>query len=98
MIYRQFEQKATIPHALSVEGLLIWDDSLAKLLLSPESQTLAITCSRDYFAVVTGQRQIFLYDSTTFEIKQLLDHGEQIGAINFSSSTKFLVTYGFGTT
>ena len=100
MIYRQFEQHASLPHPLSVEGVskTVWDDSLAKLSLGPRSQALAIICSGDHFAVLTAAGLIVLYNSTTFEIKQTLTHGERVCVMSFSSCSNLLVTYGFRTT
>ena len=100
MIYRQFEQYASSPHALSVEGISksVWDDSLAKISLGPESQALIIACSGDHFAILTGTGIISLYSSTTFEIKQILTHAERVCAMSFSGCSNLLVTYGFRTT
>ncbi|MCJ1378262.1 hypothetical protein MMC17_001359 [Xylographa soralifera] len=100
MIYRQFEQHASIPHWLSVEGVsqLVWDDGLARLSLGPESQTLAVVCSGDNFAVLITAGLIVLYNSITFEIKQTLTHAERVCAMSFSSCSNLLVSYGFRTT
>ena len=100
MIYRQFEQYASSPHALSVEGVSksVWDDSLAKISLGPESQALIIVCSGDHFAVLTSTGLIVLYSSTTIEMKQTLTHAERVCAMSFSGCSNLLVTYGFRTT
>ncbi|TAQ86948.1 hypothetical protein B7494_g4728 [Chlorociboria aeruginascens] len=100
MIYQHFKQTTPLPHPLAVDGIskTVWDDSLAKLSLGPDSQTLAIVCSRDRFAVLTAAGSIVLYDSTTFEVKQTLEHAERVCAMSFSSNSDLLVTYGFRTT
>ena len=100
MIYRQFEQNISLPRALSVEGVSknLWDDSLAKLSLGSGSQTLVIICSGDHFGILTAAGMIVLYNSTTFEVKQNLRHGERVCAMSFSNCSNLLATYGFRTT
>ena len=100
MIYRQFEKYTSLPHGLSVEGIskTVWDDSLAKISLGPQSQALVIVCSGDHFAILTAAGLIVLYSSTTFETKQMLTHAERVCAMSFSSSSNLLVTYAFRTT
>lgn len=99
-IYRQFEQNTVYSHSLSVKGITRtgWDDSLAKISLGSGCQTLAILCSGDHFAVLTTMGLINLYSSTTFELKQSLQHGERVCAMAFSSCSNLLATYGFRTT
>ena len=100
MLYQHFEQRVPHPHPLSVKGLSenVWDDSLAKIALGPESQTIAIVCSGDRFAVLTSAGLINLYNSTTFEVQRTLTHAERVCAMSFSNCSNLLVTYGFRTT
>jgi hypothetical protein len=99
-IYHHFERHNVEPFTLSVEGVtrVHWDDSLARLSLGSGSQALAVLCSPDFIAVLTGVGQIVLYNATTFEIMRTLVHKERVCAMNFSASFKHLATYGFRTT
>ena len=100
MIYRHLEQRGSLPQSLSVEGIskTIWDDSLAKISVGPEAQVLSIICSGDHFALLTSANLIVLYDSTTFDVKQMIEPMERICAISFSDSSNLLATYGFRAT
>lgn len=100
MIYLHFQQHNSAPHPLCVEGISrsVWDDSLAKISLGPEAQTLVIAFSGDHFAILTAAGLIVLYNATTLDIKQTLRHAERVCAMSFSSCSNLLVTYGFRTT
>ena len=100
MLYTHFEQRAQHSRPLSIKGISnnVWDDGLAKIGLGPESQTLGIICAGDYFAISTSTGLIFLYSSTTFEVKRILSHEERICAMSFSDCSDRFVTYGFRTT
>ncbi|KAL5045518.1 hypothetical protein BDW71DRAFT_208333 [Aspergillus fruticulosus] len=100
MIYQQFEQFSPRPRPLTVEGLSrsTWDDGLAKISLQPANQGLIIVCGGDHFAVLTGGGVITLYNSTTFEIRHVFKHAEDVSAMCFSRSSDLLATYGYRTT
>ncbi|KAE8453869.1 hypothetical protein EG329_007645 [Mollisiaceae sp. DMI_Dod_QoI] len=100
MVYRQFQQHTPLPHMLTVEGISnsVWDDSLAKISLGSGCHTLSILSSGDHFAVLTSTGSVNLYNSTTFELKQTLEHKERVCAMCFSSCSNLLATYGFRTT
>lgn len=100
MIYRRFKHHAPSPPPLEIEGItkITWDDNLAKLSVGLNNQTIAVVCSSNLFAVLTAAGNIYLYNSTTFDLKQILSHAERICVMTFSTCSTFLATYGFRTT
>lgn len=100
MIYRRFKHYAPSPPPLEIEGITksTWDDNLAKLSVGPKNQSIAVICSSNLIAVLTAVGDIYMYNSTTFDLKQVLSHAERVCAMSFSTCSTFLATYGFRTT
>lgn len=99
MIHRQFwSQKAS--SSLSVRGFKsdAWDDCLAKFSISRNSRPLKLTCSDNYFAILTSDGTLILYRAATCDILRNFMHGERVLCFNFGDSWRKLVTYGFLTT
>lgn len=100
MVYRRFKQYAPSPPPLEIEGITksTWDDNLAKLSVRPRNRSIAVICSSNLIAILTAVGDIYMYNSTTFDLKQILSHAERVSAMSFSTCSTFLATYGSRTT
>ena len=99
MLYRQYRPRVS-PRSLQVVGLSSsdWDDCLAKILLSRETQALRIECGNKFFAILTSSGTLTLYHTATCEEVRCFAHTERVLCFAFDDSWQRLVTYGFHTT
>lgn len=99
VISRQFSSRKA-PSAPSISGFAStqWDDCLAKFPVSKISRPTKMVCSDKYFAVLTSEGTISLYQAATCEIFRRIAHGERVLCFCFGDSWRTLVTYGFLTT
>ncbi|KAL8712658.1 MAG: hypothetical protein Q9220_003190 [cf. Caloplaca sp. 1 TL-2023] len=75
-----------------------WDDCLSRFTVGHDAQCLKLTCAERYFAILTSNGAIRLFDTTTHQALQKLVHGERVLTFRFSPSHERCVTYGFRTT
>ena len=99
MLYRQYRPRVS-PGSLRVTGLSSsdWDDCLAKINLSRDTQALRIECGNRFFAILTSSGTLTLYHTATCEEVRSFAHTERVLCFAFDDSWQRLVTYGFFTT
>lgn len=99
MISRQFcSNKAKTTLTISGFASTQWDDSLAKFPASKRGRPTKMVCSEKYFAILTSDGNLSLYQAATCEILRRFTHGERVLCFCFGDSWRKLVTYGFLTT
>ncbi|OBT59061.1 hypothetical protein VE04_00973 [Pseudogymnoascus sp. 24MN13] len=91
-IRRQFGNS---PRDISVVGLsaTAWDDCLSTIYFSDAIVT-AIASSDKFFAIGLSTGQVGIYQDTTCQEVKLLDCGEAVRFIQFSTSSSILATCG----
>lgn len=71
-----------------------WDDCLAKFTVEQGRRPKAILCLDSSFAIVTSDRAVNLYNSSTFQERGKFRHEETIVAAQFNQDGTLLVTCG----
>ncbi|KAJ4396980.1 hypothetical protein N0V93_001204 [Gnomoniopsis smithogilvyi] len=95
-IGKQFQ--ASDPLAPRVTGILTtgggWDDCLAKFTVEQGRRPKAVLCLDSSFGIVTSDKSVNLYSSTTFQERGKFRHEETIVAAQFNQDGTLLVTCG----
>ncbi|KAL8964981.1 MAG: hypothetical protein Q9183_004100, partial [Haloplaca sp. 2 TL-2023] len=99
VIHQQFGRTKAV-ESMTVSGFSSqrWDDCLSKFSVGRDCQPLRIVCMDRYFAILTSDGTLRLYDAVTHQLSRQMVHGERVLCFRFSSSHEQCVTYGFRTT
>lgn len=89
------QQFAASARGIAVLGLsaTIWDDCLSTIVDSQEQFT-ALACSDKFFAVGMSSGRIVIYNETTCQQSQVLDHPEPVKLLQFGHRINILVSAG----
>ena len=82
-------------HGITVVGLTStnWGDCLSTIV-DPQEQFSALASSDQYFAVGTSSGKIVVYNETTCQEAQSLQHQESVALLDFGRGTDYLVSAG----
>ena len=99
IIHQQFGRNKAL-ESMTVSGFSCqrWDDCLSKFSVGRDCHPLRIVCMDRYFAILTSDGTLRLYDAVTHQPSRQMVHGERVLCFRFSSSHEQCVTYGFRTT
>jgi WD40 repeat protein/pimeloyl-ACP methyl ester carboxylesterase len=95
IMHRQFAAKGLVAQ-LAISGLSnsSWDDSLAKFSVAGGSPPSKIVSVGRFFAILTADGTVILYNAATHEEVWRLKHGERVLAWCFDTRGEKLATYG----
>ena len=99
IIHQQFTRTKGL-EPITVSGLLCqrWDDCLSKFSVGWDYKPLRIVCMNLYFAILTSDGTVQLYDAVTHQPSREMAHGELVFSFSFSASQEQCITSGFRTT
>ncbi|KAI4143733.1 MAG: hypothetical protein LQ341_002834 [Variospora aurantia] len=95
MISKHYKRNREV-NSIVVDGFASqqWDDCLSKFSVGRDCQPLNITCMDRYFVILTSNGTLRLFDTTTNQPWQKIDHGDRVLCFKFSASYQKCVTYG----
>lgn len=90
------QQFASSVGGLAVHGLSTsnWDDCVSTINCPKPARLVTVATSDVYFAVGSSTGNIGLYDNTTCQECQMLDHRERVRCLTFGETGKYLASSG----
>ncbi|KAL8965919.1 MAG: hypothetical protein Q9183_003616, partial [Haloplaca sp. 2 TL-2023] len=99
IIHQQFVRtKAVKPMTVSGLSCQRWNECLSKFSVDRRRWPLGIVCKNTFFAIMTSDGTVKLYDAVTHQPSGEMAHGGWVYSFKFSASSEQCVTSSFDTT
>lgn len=97
MISQLFAPTGAMMPKVTGMGSPTWDDSLAKLSLGHEQRPKVVICHDASFAIVTSEKTVNMYGSSTFQQTGTLKHNETLVAAQYNLEGTMIASCGVRT-